>query len=327
MTTLCLQLKDTDPYLNLATEEYLLKNQTCDIFMIWQSQSAIIVGKHQNALAEINHRYIRENNICIARRLSGGGTVFHDEGNLNFTFIKNVERVDQISYQLFTGQIINVLNKLGLKSYASRHNAIFLGDKKISGSADHVYKRRVLHHGTLLFNSHLVQLKNALKVDLSRFEDKAIQSNRSEVTNIADHLPKEMSIEEFAGFIFEQITQTYPDHLIAELTSQDREAIEKLKNEKYSQWDWIYGYSPKYKYRNDIHTSGKKVSFILSVEKGKIKEAAWEGDISGQLAALLTSALESQNHDYEVLKPVITALEPQLRQEGFSAREILEKIV
>jgi lipoate-protein ligase A len=327
MTTLCLQLKDTDPYLNLATEEYLLKNQTCDIFMIWQSQSAIIVGKHQNALAEINHRYIRENNICIARRLSGGGTVFHDEGNLNFTFIKNVERVDQINYQLFTGQIINVLKKLGLKSYASRHNAIFLNDKKISGSADHVYKRRVLHHGTLLFNSHLVQLKNALKVDLSRFEDKAIQSNRSEVTNIADHLPKEMSIEEFAGFIFEQITQTYSDHLIAELTSQDREAIEKLKNEKYSQWDWIYGYSPKYKYRNDIYTSGKKVSFILSVEKGKIKEAAWEGDISGQLAALLTSALESRNHDYEVLKPVITALEPQLRQEGFSAREILEKIV
>jgi lipoate-protein ligase A len=327
MTTLCLQLKNTDPYLNLATEEYLLKNQICDIFMIWQSQSAIIVGKHQNALAEINHHYARENNICIARRLSGGGTVFHDEGNLNFTFIKNIERADQINYQLFTEQIVTVLNKLGLKSYASRHNAIFLDDKKISGSADHVYKRRVLHHGTLLFNSHLAQLRNALKVDLSRFEDKAIQSNRSEVTNIADHLSKQMSIEEFARFIFEQITQTYPDHLITELTSQDREAIEKLKNEKYSQWDWIYGYSPRYQYRNDLHTSGKKVSFILFVEKGKIRETAWEGDISGQLAALLTNTLESQHHDYEVLKPVITALEPQLRQEGFSASEILEKII
>jgi lipoate-protein ligase A len=327
MTTLVLQMKDTDPYMNLAAEEYFLKNYTADIFMIWRSKSAIVVGKHQNALAEINHRYVRENDICIARRLSGGGTVFHDPGNLNFTFIKNVERVDQINYQLFTQRIIEILKKLGLEAYEGRHNAIFLDHKKISGSADHVYRRRVLHHGTLLFSSRLDQLQSALKVDLSRFEDKAIQSNRGEVTNISGYLKKEMTIEEFAGFILARIIQTYPDHRITELTSQDRQAIDKLKKEKYSQWNWIYGYSPKYKYRDEIITSGKKISFMLAVEKGKIKESAWEGDISGNLAGLLSSGLESLNHDYEVLKPVIMRLEQQLHQEGIAAGLLLERIV
>jgi len=325
--TLCFHLKDTDPYFNLATEEYLLKNFMCDIFMVWRSQNAIIVGKHQNALAEINHRYVSENKICVARRLSGGGTVFHDQGNLNFTFIKNVKRVDQINYQQFTVQMINALKKLGINVYANQHNAIFLDRKKISGSADHVYKSRVMHHGTLLFNSHLERLRNALQTDLSRFEDKAIQSNRSEVTNIIDYLKKKMTIEEFTGFIFNQITQTTPDCLVTELKAEDLRTIETLKNEKYSQWDWIYGYSPRYKYRNEIVMPDKKISFVFQVEKGKIKDSIWEGDISGQLSSSLANALESQSHDYQVLKPVILALEPQLEREGLPARILLEKII
>lgn len=327
MMTLCFQIKDTDPYLNLATEEYLLRNYTCDIFMLWRSQSAIVVGKHQNALAEINHRYVSENNICVARRLSGGGTVFHDEGNLNFTFIKNVERVDQINYQQFTMQMVDVLQKLGLKVYAGQHNAIFLDQQKISGSADHVYKLRVMHHGTLLFNSHLSRLRNALQSDLPKFEDKAIQSNRSEVTNIADHLTKKMNMEEFGKYIFGQLCQTYPDCKLTALTEKDLKAIEKLKNEKYSQWNWIYGYSPKYKYRNEILMPDKKISFVFQVEKGKIKESLWQGDISGKLSSLLENALESQKHDYQVLKTVILDIEPQLEEEGLSAGILLEKII
>lgn len=327
MTTLGLKLKDTDPYLNLAAEEYFLKNYACDIFMIWRSRSAVIVGKHQNALAEINHRYVRENNILVARRLSGGGTVFHDPGNLNFTFIRNVDRVDQVNYRFFTQQMIDVLKKLGLEVSANRHNAIFLDQKKISGSADHVYKNRVLHHGTLLFNSRLYQLKDALKVDLSRFEDKAIQSNRSEVTNIAGYLPGKMTADEFSCFIFEQIIQTYPDHRITGMNSHDLKCIKKLRDEKYSRWDWIYGYSPKYKYRNEINIPGKRISFMLLVEKGKIKESVWEGDLSGQSAALLSNAFQSQNHDYETLKPLITVLEPQLGKEEWLVEQLLEKIV
>ena len=144
---------------------------------------------------------------------------------------------------------------------------------------------------------------------------------------MADHLSKKMNIEEFAAFIFDQISRTYPDCQVAGLTPEDLNAIENLKNEKYSQWDWIYGYSPKYRYRNEINTPGKKVSFMFFVEKGKIKESTWEGDISGRLSSLLANALESRNHDYEALKPVILTLETQLKQEGLSARMLLEKII
>jgi len=327
MTTLCLQLKGTDPCLNLASEEYLLKNYTSNILMIWRSQSAVIVGKHQNALAEINHQYVRQNSICVARRLSGGGTVFHDEGNLNFTFIKNVDRVDQINYSLFTGIMIGILKKLELNVSANQHNALFLENKKISGSADHVHKLRVMHHGTLLFDSRLDRLKAALKTDLSKFEGKAIQSNRSEVTNIADHLSAKMEIEEFEKFIFDQICRIYPDCQVAELTPEDLNTIEKLKSEKYVQWNWTYGYSPKYKYHNRINAADKELSFTLPVEKGKITEPTFEGDISQGLALDLIATLKGRNHDYDVLKPLLISMEPRLSHEGFPAAQLLDKII
>ncbi len=328
MTTCCIPLRSTDPYLNLATEEFLLKNDPRDFFLTWRSQRAVVVGKHQNALAEIDHRYVRENRVHVARRLSGGGTVFHDEGNLNFTFIKTVERTDQINYQWFTQLMIGVLGELGLQAHAGPHQSIFLGQEKISGSADHVHKLRLMHHGTLLFNSRLDQLKNALKVDLSRFEDKSIPSNRSDVTNISGHLQTPMTTDAFAAFIFDQVGQTFPDGQVADLSAADLEAIRQLSDEKYSQWDWIYGYSPKYRYRNEVSSpSGKKISLMLLVEKGKIKESAWEGDLSASLAATLTAALKSQNHDYDLLKPLLTSLDPQLRREGFHAGQLLDRIV
>ncbi len=327
MTTRCIPLKSTDPYLNLATEEYLLKKDAGDFFLTWRSQRAVVVGKHQNALAEIDHRYVRENRVHVARRLSGGGTVFHDEGNLNFTFIRTVERTEDINYQSFTQLMIGVLGELGLQAHAGPHQSIFLGQEKISGSADHVHKLRLMHHGTLLFNSRLDRLKNALKVDLSRFEDKAIQSNRSEVTNISDHLQTPMTMEAFAAFIFDRVSRTFPDCRVTELSEADLEAIRQLRNEKYGQWDWIYGYSPKYQYRNEISIPGKKISFTLLVEKGRITESRWEGDLPETLASLLASTLRSQKHDYETLQPLLAALEPRLLPEGFPAAPILDKIV
>ncbi|MGD9557736.1 MAG: biotin/lipoate A/B protein ligase family protein [Mangrovibacterium sp.] len=327
MKTLCIRLKETDPFLNLATEEYLLKNCSADIFMLWQSRNAVVVGKHQNALAEINHRYVKEKQMVVARRLSGGGTVFQDEGNLNFTFIKNVERIDQINYREFTDLMVGLLNKLGINASAGPHNAIFAGGRKISGSADHVHKLRVMHHGTLLFNSHLVRLQRALKADLSLFEDKAIQSNRSEVTNISEQLKRPMSLEEFSGFLFTEVCQSYPEHRIADLSDEDMQAIERLKTEKYCRWDWIYGYSPRYRYRNEVAAGGKKIRFSLSVEKGRIADSSWEGDLTAPTVALLGNALQSLRHDDEALRPAIHALDSLLRKEGFSAALLTEKII
>ncbi len=327
MTALCISLKSTDPYFNLAAEEYFLKNYNEEIFLLWQSESAIVVGKHQNALAEINHKYVRENQIRVARRLSGGGTVFHDMGNLNYTFMKQVDRVEKINYSDFARVMAGILNELGLNAYTTKSNDILIDGKKISGSAEHVYKSRVLHHGTLLFDSQLGKLKDALKVDLTRFEHKAVQSNRSEVTNISGYLNKPMSIREFSGFILNRVARSYPDARIKELTEEDIRSIETLRKEKYSCWDWIYGYSPRYRYHNEIETGIGKICFTLSVEKGRIKESEWTGNLSGELAGLLSKQLESINHDYEAIKPSLLTISRQLQDEKADPLVLLDKIL
>ena len=327
MTVLCIHLNHSDPYFNLATEEYLLKNFTEDIFMLWRSESSIVVGKHQNALAEINHQYVRENNILVARRLSGGGTVFHDPGNVNFTFIKKVEKLEEVNFKIFTQPIVTVLQKLGIDAYSTGRNDLMIDGKKISGNAEHIFRKRVLHHGTLLFNSHLDKLRNALKVDLSRFEHKAVQSNRSEVGNISDYLKTEMSVSEFSNYIFKNISQQYQDFQILELSPEDIAEIEKLRDEKYCLWDWIYGYSPKYTYRNELITENGKISFFLNVKKGKIAESGWEGAITQTLADQLSDQLQSLNHDIDILQPAILGLEQKLALEDISANELLSVIV
>lgn len=312
MTAICLQLKGTDPYYNLAAEEYLLKNFTEDVFMLWQSESAIVVGKHQNALKEINHRYVHENNIHVARRLSGGGTVFHDPGNLNFTFIKNVDRIDQVNFKIFTQPIVQVLKKLGLDAYTSGRNDLLLEGKKISGNAEHVFKKRVLHHGTLLFDSHLDKLRNALKVDLSRFEDKAVQSNRSEVANIIEFMKEAMDVQQFSNFIFEGIKSSYPEAEVYEFSETDKLVIQQLRDEKYITWNWIYGYSPKYKFHNQFDYFGSVISFTFQVIKGLIDSVEWVGPLSQEHAIVLSNLLLGTRHDYVELSERVKKIEARL---------------
>lgn len=312
MSVICIQQKGTDPYFNLAAEEYLLKNSTEDVFMLWQGERSIVVGKHQNALAEINHRYVADNKIKIARRISGGGTVFHDPGNLNFTFIQTVDRIDQVNFKTFTQPIVAVMKELGLEAYTTGRNDLLLDGKKISGNAEHVFKKRVLHHGTLLFNSELSQLRNALKVDLSRFKDKAVQSNRSEVTNISDYLKTPMTVDQFSDFIFEGIRKTYPEQRVYEFSEEDLRAIQQLREEKYTTWDWIYGYSPKYTYTNQLKMDGHLISFSLQVVKGIINSIDFQGRISNAQAILLTNSLLGTRHDFEELSEKLKKVEPGL---------------
>lgn len=327
MTVLCFRLNNPDPYFNLATEEYLLKQADEDIFMLWSSDSSIVVGKHQNALAEINHRYVRENRIRVARRLSGGGTVFHDPGNFNFTFIRRVDRIEDVNYKIFLQPVKEALEKLGLEIGSSKRDDLILKGMKISGNAQHVYKNRVLHHGTLLFDAELGRLKAALNVDLSRFEDKAVQSNRSVVTNIADHLPRPMSRDAFADHLFESVSQSFADHRVAELGETEHEIISRMADEKYRLWDWIYGYSPKYVYRNRFDCAGRTLQSTLWIEKGKVKDAAFEGPVSDELKLRLRENLEGKNHSWEALSPVFAALNEPLEAEGISATGWLESLL
>ncbi len=311
MITLCLNQTSTDPYFNLAAEEYFLKHFQEDFFMLWRSRPSVVVGKHQNALAEINHAFVRENQIPVARRLSGGGTVFHDPGNVNFTFIRNVANISEVNFKVFTVPVVAALKKLGVAAYTTGRNDLLIDGKKISGNAEHVHKNRVLHHGTLLFDSHLEALKGALKVDLSKFEDKAVQSNRSEVTNIANYLPTSISVEEFARFLFDEICGTYPDFHVYEPTIDDIAAIEKLSIEKYQTWDWIFGYSPRYRFANSIEKPNGAISVSLLVEKGRITEAAFSGEIQGEIAQKLAETLVGCRHEFLEVNQALSQIDSE----------------
>jgi len=318
MITLCINQLNNDPYFNLAAEEYFLKNFSEDFFMLWRSRPSIVVGKHQNALAEINHDFVRENQIPVARRLSGGGTVFHDAGNVNFTFIRNVEKFSEVNFKVFTIPVVEALKKLGVDAYTTGRNDLLIDGKKISGNAEHVHRNRVLHHGTLLFDSHLELLKGALKVDLSKFEDKAVQSNRSEVTNIANYLPNPVSVEVFTNFIFAEISRNYPEFQVYELTTADIEAIEKLSFEKYQTWDWIFGYSPKYRFANSLDTPNGAILINLLVEKGIVTEANVSGTILPEIAQKLTEVLVGCRHDFEVVNEKINKIDADFDLQGLT---------
>lgn len=263
----------TDAYTNLATEEFLLKNFNEDIFFLYINSKSIIVGKHQNALAEINYKIISENKIPVVRRLSGGGTVFHDLGNINYCFITSGVKSELVNFKKYMTPIVEFLNSLDVKAQLGGRQDILIDGSKISGNACHVFKLRVMHHGTLLFNSQLGTLTQALKNDPLKFKDKAVKSVRSKVTNIQEHLKAEVSVEVF----IHQLSQ----YIIAqngceryELNDSDYRIIDNLVDTKFNTWEWNFGYSPKYEIKKRLKAaSGIRFEIRLNVTKGLIVEA------------------------------------------------------
>jgi lipoate-protein ligase A len=309
---LCVQLKNTNPYFCLAAEEYFLKNFSDDIFMLWQSEKAVVVGKHQNLLAEINYPFVRENNIALCRRISGGGTVFHDAGNVNFSFIKNVKSPAEISFKHFTAPIVDTLAKLGVTATTSGKNDLLIEGLKISGNAEHVYKNRVLHHGTLLFNSNLKNLGQAITVVPGKYESKAVQSNRRPVANISQFLKTKMTTLELIRFLLD-IQLENPENNFYNLNENDIQTIEKLSTEKFTTWEWNFGYSPKYSFKNEVEIDGKTLKIKLQVERGIIVQAEIEGDyfIQSQSSSIQNGLLQ-KIHDFDTMKLVLPTTEGQI---------------
>jgi lipoate-protein ligase A len=316
MNTWCINQPNNDPYFNLAAEEYFLKNFREDFFILWRSRPSVVVGKHQNALAEINHEFVKMNDIPVARRLSGGGTVFHDPGNVNFTFIRNVDKISDVSFKIFTGPVIEALKKLGIEAYTTGRNDLLIEGKKISGNAEHIHKNRVLHHGTLLYDSHLEALRGALKVDLSKYEDKAVKSNRSEVGNIADYLIRPMAVEEFTDILFNEIGNNIQEAVIYTPTLTDLEAIQKLSIEKYQTWEWIFGYSPRYQFKNTFESLQGTLEISLLVEHGLLAEVSVTGAILPELSQKIVGTLKGCRHNYGAMKTALGEIEDELIFKG-----------
>ncbi|WP_066630326.1 lipoate--protein ligase family protein [Labilibacter marinus] len=295
--------KKTDPYQNLATEEYLLKNFTEDIFFLYINHKSIIVGKHQNALSEINYKFVSENEIPVVRRLSGGGTVFHDPGNINFCFITSGAKGELVNFKKYTTPIVEFLKSININAHFGGRNDILIEGCKISGNASHVFKSRVMHHGTLLFNSQLGSLTQSLKNDPMKFKDRSVKSVRSKVTNIHDHLKQDKEVDTFVEELSEYIITNYNCDKY-ELNKDDYTTIDKLVETKFRTWEWNFGYSPKYELKKRIKSiSGKRYEVILNVNKGNILEARLKSNANNKDKILeLETALKESLHQMDSIK-------------------------
>lgn len=282
-------------YQNIASEEYYLSHFDEDIFYLYINSPCIVVGNNQNTYSEINQKYVQEHGIDVVRRLSGGGAVYHDHGNLNYGFItKNTgQSIDDIFREL-TRPILKVLQDLGADARFSGRNDLVIDGKKISGIAQYHTAEKTLLHGTLLFSSDLAKLSACLNADPRKFEDKSVKSIQSRVSNIRPFLSKQIDIEEFSSIIMESIMKMFPGSSMYELTEQDKAAIEKLANTKYATWEWVYGNSPEFTYQKTIKYEKGIVHIGLNVSSGIIQEISIQGDFFGkknieQLKKLLTN--------------------------------------
>lgn len=276
-----LKLSSTDPRHNLATEEYLLCNYTDDeIILLWQSENAVVVGLHQNTLEEINRKFVNEKQIDVVRRRSGGGAVYHDLGNLNFAFISRADSAAQVTMERFTHPVVEVLRSLDLPAEASGRNDILINGKKVSGNAQALHRQRILHHGTLLFNSDLSVLSKALKVQAEKFQSKSIKSVRSSVANIASFLQQEMSMEAFSDYVLSALSNKKLDGGLPEkleLKDADYAAIDQLYAEKYNTWEWNFGRSPAFSFKNSRLLPSGELYVEVLIKSGYISECALKG--------------------------------------------------
>lgn len=296
-----------NPYMNLATEEYLLKNSEEDYIFLYVNKPCVVVGKHQITQKEINSRFIYDSKILIARRLSGGGAVYHDEGNLNFSFIRSVAFGENVSYQSITQSIFEYLTQLVPSISLSERNDFLLEGKKISGSAMHVYKNRVMAHCTLLIHCNLTNLSTSLKSHPNRYQDKSIPSVRSKVDNLSsaiENITVNSLRKDFSGYIKH-------NHLNVKqisLTEDAEKAISLLATGKYSLSTWIFGYSPKYTYTNFFSYENKNIHYRLDIEKGIIEKLIVEStdELNSDIGLKLKS-LEGKHHNIFALSEWLNA--------------------
>lgn len=272
-----------DTHFNMAMEEYFFKKllDEEEIFILWINQPSIIIGKHQNAIEEINAEYVRENNICVARRVSGGGAVYHDLNNLNYTIISSKVGSEAFDFKTFSQPVINVLKKLGVNAEFTGRNDIQIDSKKICGNAQAYFNGRMMHHGCLLFDVDLTVLSKALKVSKDKIESKGIKSVRSRVTNILNELPEKITIQEFMNMILDEMKSTNKDFSEYIFTDEQLRDIKKAREEKQSTWEWVYGKSPDYNIKRGVKYQSGKITTYADVHGSIIKNIKIYGDFFG----------------------------------------------
>lgn len=300
-----------DPRINLALEEYALRNFNPgkDYLLFYINEPSIIIGRNQNTLEEINFNYVEQKGIHVVRRMSGGGVVYHDFGNLNFSFITNHDLKSLNNFGKFTTPVTKILNQLGVPAELKGRNDVLVHDKKISGNAQFSTGKRMFHHGTLLLNSDLSEVSKALQVKMSKIESKGHKSVRSRVANISEFLDTPIDIESFKNLLLKgfynegEVFQTYT------LTEAQWQDVYKLRDEKYGTWDWNYGSSPKFNIKRSKRFPIGEIDLRIYVEKGIITDFKIYGDFFGKepvetLEKLLIGTRYEKATIEELMRPI-----------------------
>ena len=313
-------------YFNIASEEYLLKKFTTeDLFLLYVNAPSIIVGKFQNTLAEINLDYVQEKNIKVVRRMSGGGTVYHDLGNLNFSFHTLLGQHDFMDFSIFTKPVLTMLNDLGVPAVLEGRNDLLVEGKKFSGNAKLARHGKMIQHGTLLLDSEMEVLGEALKVNPLKFIDKATKSNRSRVTNLRPYLPQEISTAQIKQRLAEEILKNNPDAQWYEFSPEDLAGIQQLMTEKYETWDWNFGFSPNYNFKKAIKIPAGFIEIHLDVVKGTIEKAKIFGDFfASEAIERFEEQLIGEKHDASNLNDLFSTLDLTTFFGKVTKEEILE---
>ncbi|MBF8149635.1 lipoate--protein ligase [Winogradskyella sp. F6397] len=301
----------TNPKLNLALEEYALRHfdTSTDYLLFYINEPSIIIGRNQNTLEEINQEYIEANNIHVVRRISGGGAVYHDLGNLNFSFITNHDGKSISNFKKFTAPVIKVLNDMGVAAELKGRNDILVDEKKISGTAQFSTGKRMISHGTLLFDTDMSEVAKALQVKMSKIQSKGHKSVRSRVANISEFLKTPISMADFKKQLLIGLYEASEPFETYKLTEEEWKAVYDLKAEKYDLWDWNFGRSPKFNIERNKRFPIGEIDLRIFVEKGHISDFKVFGDFFGRqpvssLEAMLIGVPYDKNEISKALKEV-----------------------
>lgn len=321
--------ENTNPYFNLAMEEYLFNlDDNNDYFLLWQNEPTIVVGKYQNTAEEINSEYVKEKGIHVVRRITGGGAVYHDLGNLNYTFINKGREKKEFDFRKFTMPIVKALGRFGVEAELSGRNDITIAQKKFSGNAQYVKQGKVLHHGTLLFNSEMEELTKALKVSEDKFQSKGIKSVRSRVTNIADYLPANITVYEFKEMLLKYMFEGYAAITEGQLKEADMNEINMLMKSKYMNWDWNYGASPEFNVKQAKRFEGGRVEVLINIKNGIIQGIKFYGDFFGSgNPEDIEAVLIGKRYLEDEIKAALSGLDTNYYFRGITLEELLSCIL
>ncbi|MXV37470.1 lipoate--protein ligase [Flavobacteriaceae bacterium Ap0902] len=302
----------TDAYFNIASEEYLLNQYPEEeIFLLYVNAPSIIIGKFQNTLAEINLDYVRDHHIKVVRRMSGGGAVYHDLGNLNFSFHVPHKDQDFMDFSQFTQPIVDLLQSMNVPAALKGRNDLLVDGKKFSGNAKLSRKGKIIQHGTILIDSEMSVLADALKVNPLKFIDKATKSTRARVTNLIEYLPEGTTVEELKDKLIAFMLKENKGAYLYELGEEEIKEIQRLADEKYSTWDWNFGFSPNYNFSRAIKVPAGFIEAHIEVLRGgTIDKVKIFGDFfASEPIEQFENKLIGQNHDIDFLKSYLSTID------------------